>query len=146
MLGRPSRRRGRRPAARSLRRPRARQFWRIFAVAEAAVVVENALAIAVVWRLLSPADPWLRGEDRSARAALKPWRARRDAAGLRALGARGAVRAQRRADLGVPDRRARRPVLAVVLHPGPEPVLRPVLEEVSRDLPDGPGSRACRCR
>src|SRR4051794_37202248 len=50
------------------------QFWLILVVAEAAVLVENALAIGVVWRLMAPADPWLAG-DRSPRAALKAWRA-----------------------------------------------------------------------
>src|SRR4051812_13583015 len=50
------------------------EFWRIFAVAELAVLVENALATAVVWRLLAPADPWLAG-DRSPQAALAAWRA-----------------------------------------------------------------------
>src|SRR5205085_7245513 len=50
------------------------QFWRILIVAEAAVLIENALAIGIVWRLLAPADPWLRGE-RDARTALEAWRA-----------------------------------------------------------------------
>jgi adenylate cyclase len=50
------------------------QFWRILAVSEAAVLIENALAIGIVWRLFAPADPWLRGE-RDARSALKAWRA-----------------------------------------------------------------------
>src|SRR5690242_8793749 len=38
------------------------QFWRILIVAEVAVGLENVAAIAIVWRLLAPADPWLSGD------------------------------------------------------------------------------------
>jgi class 3 adenylate cyclase len=48
------------------------QFWRIFAVAQAAVLLENTLALLVVFRLLRPADRWLRG-DRSEEAAMTAW-------------------------------------------------------------------------
>ena len=50
------------------------QFWRIFAVSQVAVLAENMLALGVVFRLLRPADPWLHG-DRSAAAAVAAWSA-----------------------------------------------------------------------
>jgi class 3 adenylate cyclase len=132
------------------------QFWRIFAVAELAVLVENTLAIGVVWRLLEPADPWLRGQ-RDARTALRAWRA-----------LAGTPLAFVRWGRAVPFLFNVVPIsvfLTVELHAafrpsffilaagvsvvllygvflrffGLELVLRPVLEEVSCDLPDGPG-------
>jgi class 3 adenylate cyclase len=132
------------------------QFWRIFVVAEVAVLVENALAIAVVWRLLAPADPWLRG-DRSPHAALKAWRA-----------LAGAPLAFVRWGRAVPFIFNVAPISAFLMWEldapfwpsffilaagvsvvllygvflrffGLELVLRPVLEKVSCDLPDGPG-------
>jgi adenylate cyclase len=132
------------------------QFWRILAVAEAAVLVENALAIAVVWRLLAPADRWLAG-DRSPGAALQAWRA--------LAGAPLAFIRWGRAfpfllnvvpiavflvlELDVPFWPGFFILAAgcsvVVLYGvflrffGLELVLRPVLQEVSCDLPDGPG-------
>jgi class 3 adenylate cyclase len=133
------------------------QLWRIFAVAEVAVLVENALAIAVVWRLLSPADPWLRGEDRSARSALKAWRA---LAGMPLAFVRwgravpfvlnvAPISAFLTVELDAPFWPSffilAAGVSVVLLYGvflrffGLELVLRPVLEEVSRDLPDGPG-------
>ncbi|HEU4974973.1 MAG TPA: adenylate/guanylate cyclase domain-containing protein [Baekduia sp.] len=48
------------------------EFWRIFVVCQAAVLLENLLALAVVFRLLRPADRWLRG-DRSTQAAADAW-------------------------------------------------------------------------
>jgi class 3 adenylate cyclase len=48
------------------------QFWRILLVTQAAVLVENTLALKVVFRLLRPADAWLRG-DRSPAATLSAW-------------------------------------------------------------------------
>lgn len=132
------------------------QFVRILVVSLVAVAVENALAIAVVWRLLSPADPWLRG-DRSPRAALKAWRA-----------LAGAPLAFVRWGRAVPFVLNVVPIsifltieleapflpsffilgagVSIVLLYGVfvrffglELWLRPVLEAASRDLPDGPG-------
>jgi adenylate cyclase len=132
------------------------QLWTIFVVAQVAVLVENAAAIGIVWRLLAPADPWLRG-DRNARTALKAWRA-----------LAGAPLAFVRWGRAVPFLVNVIPIsvflvyeldaqlwpaffplaagVAVVLLYGVflrffglELVLRPVLEEVSKDLPDGPG-------
>lgn len=49
-------------------------FWRIMLVTQLAVLVENVAALAVVFRLMRPADPWLRG-DRSEASALAAWHA-----------------------------------------------------------------------
>lgn len=49
-------------------------FWRIFLVCQVLVVVENLMAISVAWRMLRPADPWLRG-DRTPETAVAAWRA-----------------------------------------------------------------------
>jgi adenylate cyclase len=49
-------------------------FWRILAVTEAAVAVEIAAAVWLAFRLIRPADPWLRGE-RTPDTALAAWRA-----------------------------------------------------------------------
>jgi class 3 adenylate cyclase len=132
------------------------QFWRILAVAEAAVLVENTLAIGVVWRMLRPADRWLSG-DHSAEAAAQAWRA-----------LAGAPLAFVRWGRAVPFLVSVVPIAAfltleldvpfwpsffilaagcsvVVLYGvflrffGLELVLRPVLQEVAGDLPDGPG-------
>src|SRR5919199_6503675 len=50
------------------------QFWRILAVTEAAIAVEIAAALWVAFRLVRPADPWLRGE-RTPETAIAAWRA-----------------------------------------------------------------------
>jgi adenylate cyclase len=50
------------------------RFWRILAVTEAAVAVEIAAALWVAFRLVRPADPWLRGE-RTPETAIAAWRA-----------------------------------------------------------------------
>jgi adenylate cyclase len=50
------------------------QFWRILAVTEAALALEIAAALWVAFRLVRPADPWLRG-DRTPETALAAWRA-----------------------------------------------------------------------
>src|ERR687886_2632272 len=50
------------------------QFWRILAVTEAAIAVEIAAALFVAFRLIRPADPWLRGE-RTPETAVAAWRA-----------------------------------------------------------------------
>lgn len=50
------------------------QFWRILGVTEAAVAVEVGAALSVAFRLVRPADPWLRGE-RTPATAVAAWRA-----------------------------------------------------------------------
>src|SRR5262245_56710224 len=50
------------------------QFWRILAVTEAAVAAEITAALWVAFRLVRPAEPWLRGE-RTPATALAAWRA-----------------------------------------------------------------------
>jgi adenylate cyclase len=50
------------------------RFWRILAVTEAAVAVEIVGALLVAYRLLRPADPWLHGE-RTRESAAAAWRA-----------------------------------------------------------------------
>ena len=50
------------------------QFERILAVTEAAVVLEIGAAVWVAFRLVAPADPWLRGE-RTPQTAVAAWRA-----------------------------------------------------------------------
>jgi class 3 adenylate cyclase len=132
------------------------QFWRILAVAEAAVLVENTLAIGVVWRLLAPADAWLAG-DRSPRTALKAWRALAGAPLAFVRWGRAVpfvlnvvpISAFLTLELDVPFWPSffilAAGVSVVLLYGvflrffGLELVLRPVLEEVSHDLPDGPG-------
>jgi adenylate cyclase len=132
------------------------QFWRILVVAEAAVGLENVAAIAIVWRLLAPADPWLRGAH-DTRSALKAWRA-----------LAGAPLAFVRWGRAVPIVVNVVPISVFLTYEldvdfwpsffilaagagvvllygvflrffGLELVLRPVLEKVSEDLPDGPG-------
>ena len=50
------------------------KFWRLLAVSEALVAVEVAAALWLASRLLRPADPWLRGE-RTPQTAVEAWRA-----------------------------------------------------------------------
>jgi adenylate cyclase len=132
------------------------QFLRIFVVSEVAVAVENVLAIAVVWRLLSPADPWLRG-DRSPRAALKAWRALAGAPLAFVRWGRAVpfilnvvpISVFLTFELDVPFFPSffilGAGVSIVLLYGvfvrffGLELWLRPALEAASRDLPDGPG-------
>lgn len=130
------------------------QFWRIFAITQAAVFVENCLAIAVVWRLLRPAEEWLRG-DHGATSAYDAWCA---LAGLPLAFVRWGralpivlnvlpIAAYLTWELGVaffPNLFILAAGVSVVLLYGVflrffglELVLRPVLEEVSCDLPDG---------
>jgi adenylate cyclase len=132
------------------------QFWRIFLVAEIAVLVENALAIGICWRLLAPADPWLHG-DRTPRTAIKAWRA---IAGVPLAFVRWGravpvvvnvvpISAFLCVELDAPFWPSffilALGVSVVLLYGvflrffGLELILRPVLEEVSHDLPDGPG-------
>lgn len=49
-------------------------FWRIFAVCQALVLLENAIAIPFAWRLLRPAARWLDGS-RDPGDAVAAWRA-----------------------------------------------------------------------
>jgi class 3 adenylate cyclase len=130
------------------------QFWRIFAVTQAATLLENALALALVFRLLQPADRWLRG-DRSADAAVPAWRT---LAGLpvdflrwgrafpfllNVVPIAAYLTYELKTDL-LPGFLILVAGSSVVLlygvflrFFGMELVLRPVLEEVSCDLPDG---------
>lgn len=50
------------------------EFGRIVAVSQGVVLLENLLGVRVAWRLVRPADPWLRG-DRSPAAAVDAFRA-----------------------------------------------------------------------
>ncbi|MCW3000883.1 MAG: adenylate/guanylate cyclase with integral rane sensor [Conexibacter sp.] len=132
------------------------QFWRILAVAEVAVLIENTLAIGLVWRLLRPADPWLKG-DRSAQPAAQAWHA---LAGMPLAFVRWGravpfllnvvpIAAFLAIELDVPFWPSFFILAAgcsvVLLYGvflrffGLELVLRPVLEKISGDLPDGPG-------
>jgi adenylate cyclase len=49
-------------------------FWRLLAVSEALVALEVIAALAVAYRLIAPAEPWLRGERRH-ETAVAAWRA-----------------------------------------------------------------------
>jgi adenylate cyclase len=50
------------------------EFWRILVVTEAAVAVEIVAALTVAFRLVRPADAWLKGE-RTPESAIAAWRA-----------------------------------------------------------------------
>src|SRR3954453_20010359 len=50
------------------------RFWRILAVTEAAVAVEIVAALAVAFRLVRPAGPWLHGR-RTPETTTAAWRA-----------------------------------------------------------------------
>lgn len=50
------------------------EFWRIALAAQAVVLVDNVVSLRLTWRLLAPADPWLRG-DRHPGATVTAWRA-----------------------------------------------------------------------
>jgi class 3 adenylate cyclase len=130
-----------------------RTFWRLLAVSEILVAVELAAALALASRLIAPADPWLRGE-RTPETAVAAWRA---LAGLQID--------QLRFGRGLPVLFNTIPIsvfvtlelggsflsflaiaagAAVVLAYGvflrffvTELIMRPVLADVSRDLPDG---------
>src|SRR3954452_12650076 len=52
----------------------AAQFWRIMAVAVALVVIDNVISVKATFKLLRPADRWLRG-DRTPDTAVGAWRA-----------------------------------------------------------------------
>jgi class 3 adenylate cyclase len=54
--------------------PLGRHFWAVMVAGQVPLLVENALAYHKVTRLLEPADPWLRG-DRSEASAVSAWHA-----------------------------------------------------------------------
>src|SRR5258708_23385345 len=49
-------------------------FWTVVLVSQLLVVIENVLSVTLAFKLLRPADPWLRGE-RNAETATAAWRA-----------------------------------------------------------------------
>jgi class 3 adenylate cyclase len=130
------------------------QFWRILAVTEAAIAIEIGAAILVAFRLIRPADPWLRGE-RTRETAVAAWRALagmsldliRYARGLPILINVVPISIYITLEVGGPFVPAflviTSGVCVVVAYAmflrffGLEIAMRPVLEEVSRDLPDG---------
>jgi len=130
------------------------QFWRILAVTEAAVAIEIAAALWVAFRLLRPADPWLRGE-RTPATALAAWRALaglpldliRYARGLPVALNIVPIAVYLAIEIGgpfVPSVLVLAAGAGVVVSYsmflrffGVELALRPVLEQVSCDLPDG---------
>ncbi|HYF24943.1 MAG TPA: adenylate/guanylate cyclase domain-containing protein [Baekduia sp.] len=129
-------------------------FWRIFLVCQVLVAIENVLAIHTAWRLVRPADAWLRG-DGSPERAIAAWRA---LAGLPLRFVRHwralpvvlnvvPVSVYVTLELGEPLWPS---VLAVALGAAVvllygiflrffalELIMRPVLERVCEDLPDG---------
>ncbi len=54
--------------------PLGRHFWSVMAAGQILLLLENAIAYRVMVPMLAPADDWLRG-DRSERAAVEAWRA-----------------------------------------------------------------------
>jgi adenylate cyclase len=130
------------------------QFWRILAVTEAAVAIEIAAALWVAFRLVRPADRWLRG-DRTPETALAAWRALaglpldliRYARGLPVLLNIVPISVYLTLEIGGPFFPA---VLVLMAAVGVvlaysmflrffavELALRPLLEQVSCDVPDG---------
>jgi adenylate cyclase len=130
------------------------RFWRILAVTEAAVAIEIAAALWVAFRLIRPADPWMRG-DRTPETALIAWRALaglpldllRYARGLPVVLNIVPISIYLTVELGgpfLPDLLVLMAGTGVVVAYsmflrffGTELALRPVLEEVSCDVPDG---------
>src|ERR1700709_501783 len=130
------------------------QFWRILAVTEAAVAVEIAPALWVSFRLVRPADPWLRG-DRTPATALAAWRALAGLPLARIRYARGPPVALNilptavtlTLEMGgpfVPSRLVLPAGVGVVVSDSMflrffavELAMRPVLEQVACELPDG---------
>jgi class 3 adenylate cyclase len=131
-----------------------RQLWRVLLVAEAATAVEIVAAVAVSLRLIAPANPWLRG-DRSPGPAVAAWRALAGLPLRLLLYGRGLpvvanivpISVYVTAELGYrlfPSVLAVAAGATVVLAYGTfvrffavELALRPVLEDASRDMPDG---------
>ena len=130
------------------------RFWRILAVTEAAVAVEIAAALWLAFRLLRPADPWLRGE-RTPQTALAAWRALaglpldllRYARGLPVVLNIVPISIYLTIELDgpfLPDLLVLMAAVGVVVAYsmflrffGTELALRPLLERVSCDVPDG---------
>jgi adenylate cyclase len=130
------------------------QFWRILAVTEAAVALEIAAALAVAFRLVRPADPWLKG-DRTPMSAIAAWRALaglpldliRYRRGLPIIANVVPIAIYLALEIGgpfVPSVLVLAAGVGVVLAYSMflrffavELVLRPVLEDVSCDVPDG---------
>jgi adenylate cyclase len=130
------------------------RFWRILAVTEAAVAVEILAALAVAFRLVRPADPWLHGR-RTPETTIAAWRALaglpldliRYARGLPVVVNVVPISVFLTIELGgpfVPDLLVLMAAVSVVVAYSMflrffavELALRPLLEEVSCDLPDG---------
>ncbi|MGI8559756.1 MAG: adenylate/guanylate cyclase domain-containing protein [Solirubrobacteraceae bacterium] len=130
------------------------QLLHILAVAAALVVVENVLSLRLVFRLVGAADPWLRGA-RDPQSAAAAWRAlaglpldfaRRRGALLAIAMNVGPIAVYVWAELGLalyalPVLFAAAAVVllygALVRYLATELIVRPVLEEISPDLPDG---------
>jgi adenylate cyclase len=130
------------------------RFWRILAVTEAAVAIEIAAALWLAFRLIRPADPWLRGE-RTPETALVAWRALaglpldllRYARGLPLVLNIVPIAIYLTIELDgpfMPDLLVLMAAVGVVVAYsmflrffGTELALRPVLEQVSCDVPDG---------
>jgi adenylate cyclase len=130
------------------------EFGRILAVTEAAVALEIAVAILVAFRLVRPSDPWLRGE-RAPQTAIAAWRALAGmpldllcyARGLPILVNVVPISVYLTLEIADPFFPAvlviASGVCVVVAYAmflrffGLELVMRPVLEQVSCDVPDG---------
>src|SRR3954467_7854158 len=130
------------------------RFWQILAVTEAAVAVEILAALAVAFRLVRPADAWLHGR-RTPETALTAWRALaglpldllRYARGLPVLVNIVPISIYLTIELSgpfVPDLLVLMAGVGVVVAYsmflrffGTELAMRPVLEKVSCDVPDG---------
>jgi adenylate cyclase len=128
-------------------------FWRLLAVSEILVAIEVAAALALAYRLIAPAHPWLQGE-RTPQTAVAAWRALaglqvdllRFGRGLPALLNTVPISVYVTLELGGTflSFLAIAAGAAVVLAYSvflrffvTELAMRPVLADVSRDLPDG---------
>src|SRR3954453_8695077 len=130
------------------------RFWRILAVTEAAVAVEIVAALAVAFRLVRPADAWLHGR-RTPETAIAAWRALAGlpldlicyARGLPVVVNIVPILIYLTIELGgpfLPDLLVLMAGVGVVVAYsmflrffGTELALRPLLERVSCDVPDG---------
>jgi class 3 adenylate cyclase len=128
-------------------------FWRILFVTQVLVAIENVLALRLAFRLVGPADPWLAGR-RNGETALAAWHALADLPvrftqhrrWLAVFCNLVPISVYVTAELGKPwwTGFVILAGAAVVLLYGlilrffaTELTMRPVLEEVSKDLPDG---------
>jgi len=130
------------------------QFFRMLAVAEGLVLLDNVIQLRATFRLLRPADPWLRG-DRHPIAVVAAWRALtglpldflRPRRALATLLSVVPIAVYLWFELDQPGVLSLLVLLAgaeiVLLYGvvlrffGMELILRPVVEEVARQLPDG---------